>query len=577
MKNKRTIKRLLTYTKPYAPLILLSFVCAAVYVAMTLAVPVAIGGAVDKIAEAGQVDFKQLLPYILTLASAAAGAAVMQWLTAYIGSVVTNRTVRDLRVRLFDKLTTLPLRTLDGIAYGRIVNSVTNDVDMVSDGLLTAATQLFTGCAAIIGTLIFMAAINIYIAAAVVLLTPLSLIAAAVIARGSYRYFTEQTVTQGVLASCADGLLSCRETMMAYNYADCACKRFDEINGRLAVCGLRAQFWSAMTNPTTRFINALVYAAAGVFGALSAVSGGITVGQISTFLIYAGQYTKPFNEISGIIAQLQSAAAAVTRVFEIIDLPDEDEKPGLAMPTDAGITGSVEFCHVRFSYTPERPLIEDFCLSVKSGSRVAIVGQTGSGKTTVINLLMRFLDSDGGKIELDGADISRIPRKALRARFGMVLQDSWLFAGTVRDNIAYGRPGATDAEIEDAAKRSRAHGFISRLPDGYNTYITDSTALSFGQTQLLCIARVMLADKPILILDEATSGIDTRTEVRVQDALAALMRGKTSFIVAHRLTTIKNADVIVVMRDGRIAEQGTHALLIEKNGIYAGLYRAITE
>lgn len=575
MKNKGTIKRLLIYTKPYAPLIMLSFVCAAINVVIMLTVPVTIGSAVDRITETGQVDFRMLPAYIFRLAAAAAGAAVMQWLTVYIGSVVTGKTVRDLRVKLFDKITTLPLRTLDGISHGRIVNSATNDVDMVSDGLLTAATQLFTGCAVIIGTLIFMAVINIYITAAVVLLTPLSLITAGVIAKGSYHHFNEQTIAQSELASGADGLLSCRETLMAYHYEEHACEYIGVINHRLAVCGLRAQFWSAMTNPSTRLVNALVYAAAGIFGALFAVSGDITVGQISTFLIYAGQYTKPFNEISGIIAQLQSASAAAARVFEIIDLPDEEEINEFILPDV--ITGGVEFRHIDFSYNPGKPLIRDFSLSIKKGEKIAIVGQTGSGKTTVINLLMRFLDADAGNIEFDGTDIRHVPRRVLRTYFGMVLQDSWLFAGTIRENIAYGKPGASDEEIEKAAKNSRAHGFISRLSDGYDTTITDHTSLSFGQTQLLCIARVMLVNPPILILDEATSGIDTNTEIRVQDALSVLMSGKTSIIVAHRLSTIKNADVIVVMHDGKIAEQGTHLTLIDQKGIYAELYRAMAE
>ncbi|MHB1151284.1 MAG: ABC transporter ATP-binding protein [Eubacteriales bacterium] len=553
----------------------LSFVCAAANVVIILTVPVTIGSAVDRMTEAGQVDFHTLPVYIFRLAFAAAGAAVMQWLTVYIGSIVTGKTVRDLRVRLFDKITTLPLRTLDRISHGRIVNSATNDVDMVSDGLLTAATQLFTGCAVIVGTLIFMAVINIYITSAVVLLTPLSLITAGVIAKRSYHHFNEQTIAQGELASGADGLLSCRETVMAYNYEEHACEYIGNINSRLAVCGLRAQFWSAMTNPSTRFVNALVFAAAGIFGALFAVSGDITVGQISTFLIYAGQYTKPFNEISGIIAQLQSASAAAVRVFEIIDLSDEEETNDLILPDD--ITGGVEFRHIDFSYTQGKPLIRDFSLSIKKGERIAIVGQTGSGKTTVINLLMRFLDADSGNIEFDGTDIRHVSRRTLRTYFGMVLQDSWLFAGTIRENIAYGKPNATDDEIEKAAIYSRAHGFITRLADGYNTTITDHTSLSFGETQLLCIARVMLVNPPILILDEATSGIDTRTEIHVQAALTALMSGKTSIIVAHRLSTIKNADVIVVMQDGKIAEQGTHGTLIEQNGVYAGLYRAMAE
>jgi ATP-binding cassette subfamily B multidrug efflux pump len=574
-KNKGIITRLLTYTKPYAPLLALSFVCSAIYVALTLTVPVIIGRAVDRIADAGRVDFDALPEYIFQLCAATAGAALMQWLTSYIGSIVTGRTVRDLRVRLFDKLTTLPPRDIDGIAHGRIVNTVTNDVDAVSDGLLTAATQLFTGCAAIAGTLVFMAAINIYIAAAVVLLTPLSLVVAAVIARFSYRNFSEQAALQSELASCADGLLHCRETVLAYNYSDSACERFNKINAALAVCGLRAQFWSAMTNPSTRFVNALVYAAAGILGAMTAVSGGISVGQISTFLIYAGQYTKPFNEISGIIAQLQSAAAAAARIFDIIDMPDETENNASAR--SLSVEGSVEFDHVGFSYTPGKPLIRDFCLSVKAGCRAAVVGQTGSGKTTIINLLMRFLEAEKGSIKIDGTDINHISRKALRSNIGMVLQDSWLFSGTVRDNIAYGKPDATEAEIENAARLSHAHSFIMRLPDGYNTIIGDSHTLSFGQTQLICIARVMLADPPLLILDEATSGIDARTELRVQEALSALMRGKTSIVVAHRLTTIKNSDIIIVMSGGEIAEQGTHEQLIEKGGIYTKLYRAITE
>lgn len=564
---------MLIYTKPYAPLIVLSFICAAINVVMTLFVPVLIGVSVDKIIQAGQVEFTSLPRLLLSLIAVTTGVAVMQWLTVYIGSEVTGKTVRDLRVRLFDKIMTLPLRTLDGISHGKIVNSATNDADMVADGLLTAATQLFSGLLLIVGTLIFMASVNLFITAAVILLTPVSLFTAAVIAKGSYRHFTAQTVAQGELAAEADSLLSCRETLMAYGYEDYACRRIGAVNDRLAVCGLKAQVWSAMTNPSTRFVNALVFAAACIFGALYTVSGDMTVGQISTFLIYAGQYTKPFNEISGIIAQLQAAAAAAGRVFEIIDQPDESFKHDLELSgTD---TGSIEFKHVCFSYNQKR-FIEDFNLSVTKGSRVAVVGKTGSGKTTVINLIMRFLETNAGVIRLDGTDISRIPRKNLRARFGMVLQDSWLFAGTIRDNIAYGKPDASDDEIEKAAMNSHAHYFISQLPDGYNTYIGDQTALSFGQTQLLCIARVMLADPPILILDEATSGIDARTEIHVQNALSTLMKGKTSITVAHRLSTVKNADVIVVMLDGKIAQQGDHDTLMKHGGVYAELYRAMT-
>ncbi|MDD4772231.1 MAG: ABC transporter ATP-binding protein [Eubacteriales bacterium] len=575
MKNKGVLKRLLIYTKPYAPLIIMASLCAAVNVIMMLSVPVTIGNAIDNIVGPGQVDYGNLKTYIFKLTAAVIVASVMQWLTVYIGNLVTGRIVRDLRVRLFNKITTLPIRTLDGISHGRIVNSATNDVDMVSDGLLTAATRLFSDFALIIGTLVFMSAINIYIAAAVVLLTPLSLITAAIIAKGSYRYFNEQTILQGEFASDADRLLSCRETMAAYNYREHARARIGNINDKLAVTGLRAQFWSAMTNPSTRFVNALVFAAAGILGAVFAVYGYITVGQISTFLIYAGQYTKPFNEISSIIAQLQSASAAAARVFEITDLPDEEETNTLQLPDV--VKGNIEFREVDFSYDVKVPLIRGFSLSAKKGNRVAIVGQTGSGKTTIINLLMRFFETDGGVIELDGTNINHVSRRSLRAHFGMVLQDSWLFAGTIRDNISYGKPGASDAEIEKAARDSRAHGFISRLPDGYNTYINDHTSLSYGQTQLLCIARVMLINPPILILDEATSGIDTRTEIRVQDALSVLMRGKTSFVVAHRLSTIMNADIIVVMQDGRIAEQGTHADLMLREGIYARLFRAMAE
>ena len=573
-KHKSTIKRILAYIGHYKWGVLASLVLAAITVASTLYLPVLIGYAVDCIVSAGHVDFTKLTGILWKMAVMIAITAISQWLMNHINNVITYRVVKDIRTKAFDHLEILPLKYIDSHPSGDVVSRIIADIDQFSEGLLMGFTQLFTGVITILGTLGFMFSINPLIAVVVVCVTPVSLVVASFIAKKTYVMFKAQSETRGELTSLVDEMLGNQKVVQAFGHEDEAQESFEEINERLRGYSLKAIFFSSITNPATRFVNSLVYASVGVAGAFAAVRGYLSVGQLSSFLSYANQYTKPFNEISGVVTELQNALASAARVFALID-----EEP--ITPEDADAVdlkqaeGRVELDHVNFSYVPEKSLIEDFNLSVKPGQRIAIVGPTGCGKSTVINLLMRFYDVKSGAVKVDGNDVRHMTRRSLRANYGMVLQETWLKSGTIRDNIAYGKPDATDEEIIRAAKEAHAHSFIKRMPEGYNTVITeDGGNLSQGQKQLLCIARVMLCLPPMLILDEATSSIDTRTEIRIQKAFATMMKGRTSFIVAHRLSTIREADVILVMRDGHIIEQGNHESLLAKNGFYAQLYNS---
>ena len=573
-KHKSTIKRILAYIGHYKWGVLASLVLAAITVASTLYLPVLIGYAVDCIVSAGHVDFTKLTGILGKMAVMIAITAISQWLMNHINNVITYRVVKDIRTKAFDHLEILPLKYIDSHPSGDVVSRIIADIDQFSEGLLMGFTQLFTGVITILGTLGFMFSINPLIAVVVVCVTPVSLVVASFIAKKTSVMFKAQSETRGELTSLVDEMLGNQKVVQAFGHEDEAQESFEEINERLRGYSLKAIFFSSITNPATRFVNSLVYASVGVAGAFAAVRGYLSVGQLSSFLSYANQYTKPFNEISGVVTELQNALASAARVFALID-----EEP--ITPEDADAVdlkqaeGRVELDHVNFSYVPEKSLIEDFNLSVKPGQRIAIVGPTGCGKSTVINLLMRFYDVKSGAVKVDGNDVRHMTRRSLRANYGMVLQETWLKSGTIRDNIAYGKPDATDEEIIRAAKEAHAHSFIKRMPEGYNTVITeDGGNLSQGQKQLLCIARVMLCLPPMLILDEATSSIDTRTEIRIQKAFATMMKGRTSFIVAHRLSTIREADVILVMRDGHIIEQGNHESLLAKNGFYAQLYNS---
>ena len=573
-KQKATLVKVLRYLKPYWFYLGLSLVLAAVSVALTLYVPKLTGRAIDHIIARGQVDFPAILAVLKQIAIAIAVTALAQWIMNICNNKMTYHIVRDIRNEAFRKIEILPLKYIDSHSYGEIVSRVIADVDQFADGLLMGFTQFFTGVMTIAGTILFMLATNVGITFVVVLITPLSLFVAAFIAKKTFTMFRLQSETRGEQTALIDEMLGNQKVVQAFSHEEKAMEQFDEINERLQKCSLKAIFYSSITNPATRFVNNVVYTGVGLVGALAAVAGRISVGDLSCLLSYANQYTKPFNEISGVVTELQNALACAGRIFDLIEEePQTPEKEG-AMHLN-NIRGNVELSHVAFSYTPEQKLIEDFNLQVKPGQRVAIVGPTGCGKTTMINLLMRFYDVDSGQIRVEGTDIRDMTRKSLRAGYGMVLQDTWLKAGTIRENITMGKPDATEEEFIAAARASHAHSFIKRLPEGYDTVISeDGGSLSQGQKQLLCITRVMLCLPPMLILDEATSSIDTRTEMKIQEAFARLMEGRTSFIVAHRLSTIREADVILVMRDGKIVEQGRHEELLEKDGFYAGLYNS---
>lgn len=552
----------------------MSLILALITVALTLYVPILTGRAVDRIVGQGNVDFAGLTRILWKILGAVGLTAVSQWLMNHINNTITYRVVKDIRTRAFNHLETLPLSYIDAHPSGDIISRIIADIDQFSEGLLMGFTQLFTGVLTIGGTLLFMLSIHPAITLVVVVLTPVSLFVASFIAKKTFVMFRHQSETRGELTALTDEMLGNMKVVQAFGYQEETQKQFEEINSRLAGYSLRATFFSSITNPSTRFVNSMVYAAVGITGAYAVIRGFMTVGQLTSFLSYANQYTKPFNEISGVVTELQNALASAARVFELIDEKAIlDDKPDAAVLTH--VEGKVELVNVDFSYTPDRKLIENFGLNVNPGQRVAIVGPTGCGKTTIINLLMRFYDVDSGSIKVEGTDIRNITRKSLRTNYGMVLQETWLKTGTIRENIAYGRPDASEEEIIRAAKEAHAHGFIMRMPEGYDTVISeDGGNLSQGQKQLLCIARVMLCLPPMLILDEATSSIDTRTEIRVQKAFARMMEGRTSFIVAHRLSTIREADVILVMRDGHIVEKGRHEELLERGGFYAEIYNS---
>ena len=568
------MRRVLQYIGPHVSLVVLSLVLCLISVALTLYVPILVGRAVDCIVGPNAVDFAALTPILMTIAVCIVIAAAAQWVMNALHNSITYDTVRDIRRDAFAHIQNLPLSYLDAHPTGDTVSRMIADVDTFADGLLMGFTQLFSGVMTILGTLGFMLTLNAPITLLVVLITPLSLLVANFIAKRTYAMFRLQSATRGEQTALIDEAIGEQKLVQAFGHEDETLAAFDEVNERLRQCSLKATFFSSLTNPCTRFVNSLVYAAVGFAGALAAVSGHLTIGGLSSFLSYANQYTKPFNEISGVVTELQNALACAGRVFELIDEPAQTPDPADAEKI-INPDGEVAIDHVHFSYTPDRKLIEDFTLHVQPGQRVAIVGPTGCGKTTMINLLMRFYDVDSGEIHVDDHETRRLTRHNLRENIGMVLQDTWLSAGTIRENIAMGKPDATDEEIIAAAKASHAHSFIKRLPDGYNTVISESGGqLSQGQKQLLCIARVMLCLPPMLILDEATSSIDTRTELKIQEAFAKMMQGRTSFIVAHRLSTIQSADVILVMKDGHVIEQGNHESLLAKGGFYATLYQS---
>ncbi len=573
-KHKQTIKKVLSFLKKYWALELLSLLFAAVSVILTLYLPILTGDAVDLIVASGLVDFDGIMVILIKMVIVIAATALMQWLMNTCNNRITYSVVRDIRRQAFDKLTKLPLKYVDSHPHGDVISRIVADVDQFSDGLLMGFTQFFTGVMTILGTLVFMVSIDFWIALVVLLITPVSLFVAAFISKRTYSMFKLQSETRGELTAHIDEMIGQQKIVQAFGHEKEAAEKFQEINRRLQSSSLKATFFSSITNPATRFVNGLVYAGVGITGALSAIYGGISVGQLSAFLNYANQYTKPFNEISGVVTELQNALTCAARVFELIEEePQTPDAPDAAVLKDA--RGKVTLDRVSFSYRPDVRLIENLNLDVKPGQRIAIVGPTGCGKSTVINLLMRFYDVDAGSICVDGIDIREMTRRSLRENYGMVLQETWLKNGTIRENILYGKPDATEEEMLRASKESYAHSFIRRLPQGYDTVITeDGGNLSQGQKQLLCIARVMLCLPPMLILDEATSSIDTRTEIRIQKAFAKLMQGRTSFIVAHRLSTIKEADRILVMRDGKIIEQGTHEELLAENGFYAELYNS---
>ncbi|MBQ8931664.1 MAG: ABC transporter ATP-binding protein [Ruminiclostridium sp.] len=577
-KNKKEInsfgilKRILTYTKPYTFHLTFTLISAVISACATLYAPVLIGNAIDCIISKGNVDFEKILPIIIQLIVVVLAGAAFQWFMGYCTNILTQGTVRDLRVAAFNKLEKVPLKYIDTTPHGDIIGRVVADIDTISDGLLQGFQQLFTGVVTIIGTLCFMLSINLSIALVVIIITPVSLLVASTIARLCSKKFKEQAALRGKITALAEEYIGNQKVVKAFCYEEKSEAEFEKLNEELNKVGTRAQFYSALTNPCTRFVNGLVYAGVGIFGALNAIGGGISVGQLSCFLSYANQYTKPFNEISGVVTELQSAFASARRIFAMLD--SENEVSDKDNEVLCNVQGDVSIRNVDFSYTPDRELIKNLNLEVKKGQQIAIVGPTGCGKTTIINLLMRFYDTNSGSISVDNKEIKTLTRDSLRLNYGMVLQETWIFKGTVKENIAYGKPDATDEEIIDAAKAAHCHSFIKRLKNGYDTVISDTSGLSQGQKQLLCIARVMLTKPPMLILDEATSSIDTRTELQIQSAFAKMTEGKTNFIVAHRLSTIKNADSILVMDKGKIIEIGNHEQLLAKGGFYYNLYNS---
>lgn len=572
--NKSTVSRVLKYIKKYMFFVILSFVCATASVVATLIGPILTGEAIDQLIGPEQIDFDKVKHYIILFIIAMVVTVITQWIMNILNNHITYHVVKDIRIEAFNHLEKLPLSYIDSHQHGDIVSRIVSDIDQFADGLLMGFTQLFTGVITIIGTLGFMLYINVPIALVVVVLTPVSLFVASFIAKRTYNLFKSQSESRGELTALVDEMIGQQKIVQAFGYEDDALDRFGKINDVLEKDSMSATFYSSLTNPCTRFVNSLVYTAVGIIGAFSAISGKLSIGQLTCFLSYANQYTKPFNEISNVITELQNALACAGRVFELIDEEPEVEEPADAIELKEA-TGAIDIEHVDFSYVPEKELIKDLNLKVKPGMRVAIVGPTGCGKSTLINLLMRFYDVKDGSIKVDGNDIRNITRNSLRDNYGMVLQETWLKSGTIKENIAYGNPNATDEEIIAAAKKAHSHSFIKRLPNGYDTVITeDGGNLSQGQKQLLCITRVMLLLPPMLILDEATSSIDTMTEIRIQKAFNKMMQGRTSFIVAHRLSTIKEADVILVMKDGNIIEQGSHKELLAEKGFYFNLYNS---
>ena len=572
--DKAVLKRVLTHIKKYRILVIFSFVCAMITVASTLYAPILTGDAIDLIVGKGLVDFDGIKDIIYTFLMVTVVTVLSQWFMNIINNHITYSVVRDIRIEVFNHMEELPLSYIDSHKHGDIVSRIVSDIDQFADGLLMGFTQLFTGIVTILATLGFMIAVNVPIALVVIVLTPLSLFVASFIAKRTYHLFHRQSETRGDITALVDEMIGQQKIVQAFGYEDDALERFEKINDRLEKDSMSATFYSSIVNPCTRFVNNLVYAAVGIIGAVSVISTGFTVGQLTCFLSYANQYTKPFNEISNVITELQNAMACAGRVFELLDeTPQVPEKEHAHVLTDT--KGAIEIKDVNFSYVKDKALITNLNLSVKPGMRVAIVGPTGCGKSTLINLLMRFYDVDTGSISVDGTDIRDMTRDSLRENYGMVLQETWLKSGTIRENIAYGNPDATDAEIVQAAKLAHSDSFIRRLPQGYDTVIAeDGGNLSQGQKQLLCITRVMLLLPPMLILDEATSSIDTRTEIRIQKAFNRMMQGRTSFIVAHRLSTIREADVILVMKDGNIIEKGNHEQLMAQNGFYTNLYNS---
>lgn len=570
---KATYKRILKCIKNYRMLVILSLMAAAATVILQLYIPILAGRAIDNIVEKGNVNFEAVKDILLQMIAVIAGAAVSQWIMSILNNKITYNIVKDIRTEAYNHMESLPLSYIDSKSYGDTVSRIVSDIDQFADGLLMGFSQLFTGVITILGTLIFMFSVNVRISLVVVLLTPMSLIFASQLAKKTFNMFKKQSEARGEMTGLVEEMIGNQKVVQAFSYEDDAEKRFEVINDDLSKATLKATFFSSLTNPGTRFVNNIVYAGVGIVGAFSVIRGVLSVGQLTVFLSYATQYAKPFNEISGVMTELQNAVACAGRVFEMIDeTPESSDADSEELQN---VKGQVDIDAVVFSYVPDKKLITGFNLKVEQGKRVAIVGPTGCGKSTVINLLMRFYDVNKGCISVDGKDIRNVTRKSLRENYGMVLQETWLKTGTVRDNIAYGKPDATDEEIIAAAKLTHAHSFIRRLPKGYDTELTeDGGILSQGQKQLLCITRVVLNLPPMLILDEATSSIDTRTEIRIQNAFAKMMQGRTSFIVAHRLSTIQSADLILVMKDGNIIEQGTHTELLEKKGFYAELYNA---